>query len=188
MCLGQGAVMAKIDLRRADRILPVRREDRRFLGMKWNGQYYVDLAIPFGLRSAPKLFTRFADVLQHIVAQIIPSDVFIQHYLDDFFFVGPPGSEACQRALTACVNICTQLEVPLASEKMEGPASCITFLGLTLDSEQLELRVPEEKLVRLRQELDFWRLKKGGTKRKLLSLIGLLQYCCQAISYGRPFL
>ena len=56
--LGRGAVMAKFDIKRAYRLLPIHHEDRRFLGMKWNNNFFVDLALPFGLRSAPQIFSR----------------------------------------------------------------------------------------------------------------------------------
>ncbi len=59
---------------------------------------------------------------------------------------------------------------------------------MELDSEKMELRLPQEKLEKVKEELSFWALKKSRTKRKLLSLIGLLQYCCQAVVLGRPFL
>ena len=35
-----------------------------FLRMKWQGQVYVDAALPFGLRSAPKIFNALADALE----------------------------------------------------------------------------------------------------------------------------
>ena len=62
MRLGKAAFMAKFDLRCVYRILPVREMDRKILGMKWRHQFYIDLAIPFGLRSAPRIFTCFAIV------------------------------------------------------------------------------------------------------------------------------
>jgi len=34
---------------------PVHLDDRWLLGMKWEGQVYVDKILPFGLRLAPKL-------------------------------------------------------------------------------------------------------------------------------------
>ncbi len=188
MRLGKAAFMAKFDLRRAYRILPVREMDRKFLGMKWRHQYYIDLAIPFGSRSAPRIFTRFADVVQDIFAQVLGPNVHIQHYLDDFFLVGLPGTDDCHKALSACLTLCDQLGVPVAPEKTEGPSTCITFLGLTLDSDKPELRIPEEKLSCIRNKLDFWSHRRVGLKRELLSLIGLLQYCCQPVSFGRPFL
>ena len=41
--------------------------------MKWRDKFYVDLALPFGLRSAPKIFSRFADVLQHVLLKEAPA-------------------------------------------------------------------------------------------------------------------
>ncbi len=42
--------MAKVDLKSAFRIVPVRQEDRELLGSQWNCAFYVDTYLPFGLR------------------------------------------------------------------------------------------------------------------------------------------
>ena len=52
--LGHRCRLAKIDIKSAYRIVPAHPEDRLLLGMKWQGQSYVDTVLPFGLRSAPK--------------------------------------------------------------------------------------------------------------------------------------
>lgn len=36
--------------------------------------------------------------------------------------------------------------VPPAMEKLEGPTTCLTFLGIKVDTEAMELRLPEKKL------------------------------------------
>ena len=61
--LGRGALMAKADIKQAYRNMPVHPEDRDLLGMQWQGQLLVDGCLPFGLRSAPLLFTVEADLL-----------------------------------------------------------------------------------------------------------------------------
>ena len=53
MRLGQSSLMAKFDVQNAYRIEPVHTEDRKLLGMKWRGAFYVDMVLPFGIRSAP---------------------------------------------------------------------------------------------------------------------------------------
>ena len=45
---------AKMDTKGAYWMVPVRPQDRSLLGVQWEGQLYVDAALPFGLRSAPK--------------------------------------------------------------------------------------------------------------------------------------
>ena len=41
--------------------------------------------------------------------------------------------------------VCERMGVPVAKEKSEGPSTCITFLGIVLDSSLLQLRLPPEK-------------------------------------------
>ena len=53
---GRGALMGKVDIKSAYRIIPVHPSDRHILGMFWQGGYYLDLALPFRLRSAPAIF------------------------------------------------------------------------------------------------------------------------------------
>ena len=64
--LGPGAQMAKMDIKSAYRMVPVHPQDRVLLGVQWEGQVYVDALLPFGLRSAPKIFNALADGLEWI--------------------------------------------------------------------------------------------------------------------------
>ena len=61
--LGKGALLAKLDLKSACRIILVHPDNRPLLGMKWDSDVFLDATLPFGLRSAPKLFSAMADVL-----------------------------------------------------------------------------------------------------------------------------
>ena len=61
---GQGALMAKFDVEAAYRNIQVHPSDHFMLGMRWRGIYYVDLALPFGLRSAPYLCNSVADMVE----------------------------------------------------------------------------------------------------------------------------
>ena len=49
-------IQAKIDVRNAFRLLPIHPADRHLLAIEWEGKLYIDTCLPFGLRSAPKLF------------------------------------------------------------------------------------------------------------------------------------
>ncbi len=64
----------------------------------------------------------------------------------------------------------------------------ITFLGFLLNSETLEFYLPTEKINKIKDNLRYWSQHRYGTKRELLSLIGSLQHCCQAVVLGSPFL
>ena len=61
MRLGRDSLIAKFDVQNAYRIVPVHTEDHHLLGMKWRCAFYVDMVLPFGVRSAPYIFTCIAD-------------------------------------------------------------------------------------------------------------------------------
>ena len=82
LALGRGALLAKLDIQNAYRIIPVHPDDR---GMRWQGSICLDAALPFGLRSAPKIFSAVADTLLWVMFNNGVTEAI--HYLDDFFFV-----------------------------------------------------------------------------------------------------
>ena len=113
--LGKRALIAKIDIKAAYRLVPVQPQDRIWLWMKWRDRAYIDCMLPFGLRSAPKIFNGVADVLEWVVAKEGVDHIY--HYLDDFAVVGPPASGTCQKYLDILARTCKELGVPLAPEK-----------------------------------------------------------------------
>jgi hypothetical protein len=69
MRLGKGALLAKLDIKSAYRLVPVHPNDRHLLVVEWGTGCYVDEMLPFGLRSAPKIFTAVADGIKWILRQ-----------------------------------------------------------------------------------------------------------------------
>ena len=103
--------------------------------------------LPFGLRSAPKIFNAVADALAwHLQQAGIP---LIRHYLDDFIIVAPPRSSQCQESMTILNRECRALGVPIADHKRDGPATCLTYLGIEVDTLAGQLQMPGDKLQRL---------------------------------------
>ena len=178
-------MLAKIDIKSAFRLLPVHPADRHLLGMKWRGNVYIDHCIPFGLRSAPKLFNILADLLAWIMENAGVS--YLIHYLDDYLTMGPPRSTVCQENLDIFISLCAELGVPLAAEKLEGPSTSLSFLGILLDTECMEIRLPVDKLARIKQLLTTWPPKKKATKRQILSLVGTLHHATKVVRPGRAF-
>ena len=126
---GIRARLAKIDIKSAFRTIPVRHEDRELLGIYWREKFYIDRCLPFGLRSAPFIFNQYADALEWILHHNY-SITELLHYLDDFLMVGPPTSQQCEQALAQILKLCAYLGFPIAVDKLEGPTTVITFLGI----------------------------------------------------------
>eukprot|EP00731_Ephydatia_muelleri_P038276 Em0703g1a len=168
--LGQGALMTKVDIEAAYRLVPVHIHDRPLLGMEWKGQIFADPMLPFGLRSAPKIFNAIADALE--------------------WYLKSQGSPTrCMRALSVMRQACVELGIPLAEHKTEGPATRITFLGIMIDTTAGQLSLPPERSSRgVQSLLADWGDRKSCSKKELKSLIGTLNHACKVIRPGRSFL
>ena len=62
--LGQECFTSKLDIKSAFPNIPVHPLDWELLGMKWQGLYYFDTVLSFGLRSAPYLSDQFSCMLE----------------------------------------------------------------------------------------------------------------------------
>ena len=148
MSLGRGTLLAKFDVESAYRIIPIHPNDRYLLGMQWQGNYFVDMALPFGLHSAPSIFSSVADLVESVLKK--QYDVsFLLHYLDDFHTLGPPDSQTCKRNLDTCIQQFQNWGIPLHTDKLEGPFTFLTVLGIELDSLLLQACLPQEKFDRI---------------------------------------
>jgi len=98
MSLGRDTLLSKFDVESAYRTISVHPEDRYLLGMKWQGNYFIGMALPFGLCSAPFIFASVADLLEWILRHNYSLN-FLLHYLDDFYTLVPPNSPVCRTTL-----------------------------------------------------------------------------------------
>ncbi len=101
----------------------------------------MDATLPFG---APKIFSMVPDgITWAMIRRGITNPL---HYLDDFLFVFPPIEVEARDNLALALSVCRELGAHVAPGKVEGPAACLTFLGIEIDTRQQELRLPAVKL------------------------------------------
>jgi hypothetical protein len=43
-------------------------------------------------------------------------------------------------------KICSEIGIPIANEKAEGPSTIIDYLGLTIDTVNMLIKIPEKKV------------------------------------------
>ena len=84
---GSGALMAKLDLKAAYRHVLVHPDHQSLLAIRWGSTTYLDTTLPFGLCSAPKLFTAMANGLAWCM--VCEGISHFLYYLDGFFFCPP---------------------------------------------------------------------------------------------------
>ena len=185
--LGPGASMAKIDIRDAYRLVPIHPEDRPFLGVSWGDGIFVDCQLPFGLASAPAIFSAIAEALEWVLRQRGVRCVL--HYLDDFLIFGAPHSDECAQALAITLSTCSELGIPLAHDKTEGPTTELTFLGVLLNSVSSSVSLPQDKLRMVRNLIQhFVGLRVVRDARAFESLLGHLVHVTKVCPLGKAFL
>ena len=183
--LGPGTQLTKIDIKEAYRMVPVCPSERPFLAVAWQGEVYVDCQLPFGLASAPAIFSALAEALEWILHQRGVRGVL--HYLDNFLFLGAPNTSECAGALTITIATCTELGVPLAQEKIKGPSTSLTFLGIHLCFTPLVLSLLQDKVDSLRAMLQ--RIVDSRSVHDafaLESLVGHLVHATKVCPLGKP--
>ena len=187
--LGVGCFLIKLDVKAAYKIIPVRREDWCLLGFKWEGKWYYERVLPFGLRSSCRLWELYAAALRHFLARSLdlPIERIVVHYVDDFLFVVKLEAEA-QLFMDRALGLCEELGIPIASDKTEGPTTCLTFLGIELDTVEMQARLPPPKLLELQQLCTIWERKKTASVKELQSITGSLQFACSVVRPGRFYL
>jgi hypothetical protein len=184
LALGPGCMLSKADLRGAFRHILVRMADWHLLGFSWEGQYYVEAFLPFGLRSAPFLYNMFAELL-HWGCAAIGVDRLL-HYLDDFLFLEPPAAPS--NALSRFEHLADFLGFSLNASKRVPPTTSLSFLGICLDTVSMSATLPPPKIDKTLLALHHLHGRSRCTQLELLKLIGLLQFTCKVLPAGRPFL
>ena len=111
----------------------------------------------------------------------------ISHILDDFIFIGPPDSPECLLKLNQFLELCSQINIPIKKSKTFTPSEKMVVHGIEIDTLSLELKLPNDKLIKLKDILCNFKFRKKCTLKELQSLVGHLNFACKAVLPGRVF-
>jgi hypothetical protein len=146
---------------------------RPYVGFKWDGKYYMYNCLPFGLSTAPWVFSK---VMRELVMFWRAKGVNILPYLDDFFFL-KKGFAPCR-----LVAIMVEHDMALAGlkinwDKSSGVPSLTHFhLGFDVDLELGMFSVPLSRWEVLLTSTDLIiNARRGRVQaRTLASLVGTI--------------
>ena len=184
----QGCYMATVDIASAYRTVSIKPEQWKFQGIAWpvDGEltYLYDVRLSFGLRCAPFIFTQLSDFVVRTMERMGYHNVI--SYLDDFILVEQT-RQRCVQAQTVLFELLGALGFQVAWEKCTAPSTKVRYLGIDFDSVQMTLALPEDKVLKLCDELRFFENKTKATKRQLQRLCGILSHASKVIRGGRVF-
>lgn len=175
--LTSNCFMALVDLKEAYHLVPIIPEDKKFLRFVFNGQLYQYTVVPFGLCSAPLLFTK---LLKPIVASLRERGFVSVNYLDDFLLIGKNYDDCLLN-----VNITCKLLVSLGfiinrEKSVLSPNKNCKFLGFNLNSEKMVVELPREKQEKVKKVISQIQSKDRIRIRKFAHLVSV----CTGIAYG----
>ena len=183
---------SKTDLKSAFRILPILVIDRAWLLMmaidpETNEKFFfIEKCLPFRASISCALFQAFSDALHHITQFLIKKKNRITNYLDDFLFIVLLQLE-CNKFMQTFLDMCKQINCPVAEEKTELATTDIVFLGVLLNGILHCLSIPEDKRRKAVNRLQLMMSKKKAKIKEIQSLTGILNFFNRAIVPGRAF-
>ena len=128
----------KFDIRKGYHHVDIFPDHQLFLGFSWDiggiDLYFVFTVLPFGLSTAPAVFTK---VLRPLVSHWHQNGIKIAVYLDDGFGLGHSLEEV--NVQSNKVRDTLELSGFLANKEKSvwKPSRCLTWLGVTLDLDKI---------------------------------------------------
>jgi hypothetical protein len=183
---GRGCIIVKKDIKDAFRMVPVARSDQWLLGFSWEGAFYRETCLPFGLATAPFLFNLFAEGLHWILESFPAFGVqWLLHYLDDFIFAFTAGDpQRVERFHTYYAQLTDYLGIPRNDAK-DQEGTCVTVLGFEIDSLRFTARLPADKLEKAFLATASALAQKSLSREEAESLAGFLTFCSKVVILGR---
>ena len=163
--------MAKLDLKDAYFSVPVAADDRKYLRFEWAGRVYEYTCLPFGLTSAPWIFTK---LFRPVLAYLLQRGVRCLMYLDDKLLLGNSPEEVKEH-FNLCQKLITSLGFTINWKKtVQEPMQTIEFLGFIINSIEMTLSVSLDKLNNSITEYKRLFSNPLTTLRNLCHVIGLM--------------
>lgn len=172
--------MTTIDLKESYLLIPVAAQHRKYLRFKFK-QLYEFTALPYGLCTAPSVFTK---ILKPVMSYIRNLGYVTVIYLDDIQCIARTYEE-CQTQTHHIIQILECLGFILNYEKSNlKPSRQCKFLGFIINSQNLTIKLPSEKEEKVIMMINQFMSQKSCKIRKLAQLLGTLTAACPAIPYG----
>ena len=109
------------------------------------------------------------------------------HYLDNFFTVHKL-AYICSNIMGSFKQVCQEIGMPVSPKKAVDPVQIIQFLGLTIDTVLMVIKVLDDKRADILKILTKMVHKRKATSLDLQSLVGKLNFLCKALPAGKPFI
>ena len=139
----------KIDLKDAYLTVLIHGPDQKYLKFMWKHQPYQFRALPFGLATAPRVFSK---IMKPLVAQMREKAMRLLQYLDDILVMAD-SPRMLKSHLQLVMSNLQEMGFVLNEKKCQTePSQTIECLGFLVDSRSLMFFLPQEKILKVKKE------------------------------------
>lgn len=178
--------LATIDLKESYLLVPITPSQRKYLRFQFENESneyltYEFVAMPYGLSSAPRTFTK---IMKEVVAHLRYRGYSSVIYLDDMLCIGRTYDE-CLSNVKETVNLMQCLGFIINFEKSNlQPSQQIKFLGFIYKTIDMSLSLPDNKREHILKLVKKYITLPRCTIKCFAGLIGVLISACPAVRYG----
>lgn len=178
--LTTGDFMAKIDLKESYLLINIHPQHRKYLRFEYDKMYEFS-ALPYGLCSAPYLFTK---IMKVVVTHLREKGFKSVQYLDDILCIGS-SYELCLENVQETIKLlqCLGFVINFDKSVIQPTQSC-QYLGFVLDTNNMTLELPVDKRNNIKKSVQHFLTLQTCAIRDLAKLIGTLIAACPATTYG----
>lgn len=179
--INKGSFMATIDLKDAYHLIPISHSHRKYLRFTFKGNIFEYTCLPFGLSSAPLIFTK---IMKPVLSYLRSRNFTSVLYLDDFLLLGNSYDKCCENVKNT-IKILEGLGFLVNYKKsVLIPSNYIKYLGFLYDSLSMTISLPEDKVFKIKNLLKKYSTLKTCTIREFAKFLGTLCSICPAVKYG----
>jgi len=176
---------ASVDLRHAYYSVPIAPEHQVKLRFEKAGRIYQFVCLPNGISCAPRIFTK---LMKPVYASLRLLGHTNSGYIDDSLLMGD-SFEGCENNVTDTVELMENVGFMIHPDKsVLVPTKKITFLGNNIDSENMTVTLPVEKVHRMVQECEVLYRRSHASIQDVSRVLGLMISSFSAVENGPLYL
>ena len=173
-----GDFMIKLDLKDAYFSIPIHPSHWKFLTFRWKQTFFQFTCLPFGLSSAPRVFTK---VMKPVITYLRSLGIRMVVYLDDMLILAHTKEELLKRR-SIVLDLLENLGFLINYVKSElEPAQSLILLSFLINTIKMQIRLPKEKISQAVQEAQKLLEAQQASARQLAHLIGVFSATLPAI-------
>lgn len=173
--------MASVDLKDAYYSIKIKEEHQKFLKFKFKDKFYKFTALPNGLSTGPRKFTK---LLKPPLAFLRKEGHISCAYIDDLLNIGDSYNDCLSNVIDTVLIFDTLGFVIHPKKSHLIPTQTIVFLGFVIDSVSMTIRLTGEKREKIVKNCKLLLQQAKPQIRAVARVIGMLTASFPAVKYG----